>query len=77
MRFLRNIYLWLILGSVLVVVGGDALYRDYNPNSKEALQAAEERRAEGESSTLLDPYLAGFFTAVVLGGGWYAILRRR
>jgi hypothetical protein len=37
----------------------------------------EERRAEGEDSTLLDPYLAGFFTAVVLGGGWYAILRRR
>lgn len=77
MKFIRNIYLWLAMGSLVVVVGGDALYRDYNPNSKEALQAAEERRTEGESSTLLDPYLAGFFTAVVLGGGWYAILRRR
>jgi hypothetical protein len=77
MKFIRNIYFWLALGSVVVVIGGDALYRDYSPNSKEAMQAAEERRAEGESSTLLDPYLAGFFTAVVLGGGWYAILRRR
>jgi hypothetical protein len=72
MKFLRNIYFWLALGSVVVVIGGDALYRD----SKEAIQAAEERRAEGESSTLLDPYLAGFFTAVVLGGFWYGILRR-
>jgi hypothetical protein len=77
MRFLRSIYFWLVLGSVVVVIGGDALYRDYSPNSKETIQAAEERRAEGESSTLLDPYLAGFFTAVILGGGWYAILRRR
>jgi hypothetical protein len=77
MRFLRNIYFWLALGSVVVVIGGDALYRGYNPNSKEAQQAAEERRAEGESSTLLDPYLTGFFTAVVLGGFWYGILKRR
>jgi cytochrome c biogenesis protein CcdA len=77
MKFIRNIYFWLALGSVVVVIGGDALYRDYNPNSKEAQQAAEERSTEGESPTLLDPYLAGFFTAVVLGGCWYGILRRR
>jgi len=25
----------------------------------------------------LDPYLTGFFTAVVLGGFWYGILKRR
>jgi hypothetical protein len=72
MKFIGNIYLWLTLGSILAVTGGDALYRDYNPDSKEAQQAAGERRDEGESSTLFDPYLDGFFIARVLGGGWCA-----
>lgn len=77
MKFVRNIYLWLALGSVVVVICGDAMYRDYNPNSRETRQAAEERQAEGESQTVLDPFLGGFFTAVVLGGCWYGILSRR
>ena len=73
MRFLRNIYLWMALGSILVVFAGDIYSRKYlsQPDSRENQQAEEERVAEGKSTDNLDPFLAGFFTAVVLGGFWY------
>ena len=76
MKFIRNVYFWLVLGSVVVVIGGDALYHDYNPKSKEALRPLRSEELRVNLQPFSDPYLAGFFTAVVLGGFWYGILSK-
>lgn len=82
MKLLRNLYFWMALGSLVVVIGGDILsMRDYHYSpSKEARAAEEEvrqeREAEGKSTFLPDPYLEGFITAVVLGGLWFVMLRK-
>jgi hypothetical protein len=46
-----------------------------HPDSKESQEAEDERIAEGKSTANLDPYEAGFLTAVVLGGAWFGIYR--
>lgn len=80
MRLFRNIYLWLALGSLVIVIGGDILsMRNYHylPSKEDRAAQAEveqERADEGKSTDLPDPYISGFITAVILGGFWWATL---
>jgi hypothetical protein len=82
MRFLRNAYFWMALGSVVIVIGGDILSMrnyHYSPDKEDRAvqqEIEQEREAEGKSTLLPDPYLSGVITAVILGGFWYMTLVR-
>lgn len=79
MKFLRNIYFWMLLGTIAVVIGGDFVSMNdyyYLPSKEDRAidaQIKQDREAEGKSTDLPDPYLAGFGTAVVLGVFWYLV----
>lgn len=78
MKFLRNVYFWMALGSIAVVIIGDMMSMQgyYRRETKEDQEAQEERRAEGKSTMLPDPYISGFVTAVILGGFWIAVIHQ-
>jgi hypothetical protein len=73
MRIIRNLYFWLVLGTV-VFVG----FMDWSSSvrisrrDREDIQA--ERELEGEDSTEpLSGFGAGFVTACIVGGFWFGV----
>jgi hypothetical protein len=68
MRVIRNLYFWLILGTV-VFVGAMA----WSSSTHVSRQDREAREEEGESSDRLPPFAAGFATACVVGLFWFAV----
>jgi len=72
MRVIRNVYLWMVLGSLAFVwlMGRSS---SVHLTKQEAQEMREEREDEGKDPDGMPPFAMGFATACILGGFWYAV----
>jgi hypothetical protein len=70
MRVIRNIYFWLILGSI-AFIGFMSWVSSVHVSQKEWDAMVEEH--DGRDPGRIGPFGMGFATACVLGGFWFAV----
>jgi hypothetical protein len=71
MKTLRNVYFWLVLGTIAFVGISDCASTNHvtRANKETAVDADGDPRTD----THLPPFWAGFITAVIVGGFWFCI----
>ncbi|MBB5329448.1 hypothetical protein HDF14_003066 [Edaphobacter lichenicola] len=68
MRLIKSLYFWLVLGTVAFVA-----FAAWSSSVQVSQHDRESREEEGESSDRVPPFAAGFATAAIVGGFWFAV----
>jgi hypothetical protein len=78
MRVIKNLYFWLMLGSIaFIALSAWASSKHVSREDIEARQAEDCESGDiyehSHSSEPLPPFAAGFVTAVIVGGFWFCV----
>jgi hypothetical protein len=68
MRLVKSLYFWLVLGTVVFIA-----FAAWSSSIHVSQHDRKAREEEGESSDRMSPFAAGFATAVIVGGFWFAV----
>jgi FtsH-binding integral membrane protein len=68
MRLVKSLYFWLVLGTVAFIS-----FAAWSSSVHVSQRDREAREEDGGASDRIPPFAAGFATAAIVGGFWFAV----